>query len=207
MIAALFVEKGGVYYNRANVDCWDQERDARKYAGPWVVVAHPPCQRWGSFAEINYKRWGGEHNRPGNDDGCFNSALGSVRHWGGVLEHPAKSQAWKCFGLAKPNPAGGWSRSDIGWVCAVWQSAYGHKANKATWLYFRGEGKPSDLDWRHVIGTHQCGFHDQRGKSRNKPTLSRKLASETPIAFAEVLLSLARTSRASVTDEPDLEDF
>ena len=34
MIAALFVEHGGVYYGMPNVDPWDEERDARKYAGP-----------------------------------------------------------------------------------------------------------------------------------------------------------------------------
>ena len=43
MIAALFVETGGVYFGLPNVDPWDEERDARLYDGPWPVVAHPPC--------------------------------------------------------------------------------------------------------------------------------------------------------------------
>jgi hypothetical protein len=206
MIAALYVETNGVYFGRTDVDPWDESRDARQYAGPWPVVAHPPCQRWGSLAIANFARWGGEHNRPGNDGGCFLAALIAVRKWGGVLEHPAKTRAWKFFGLTRPSSSGGWSPCDCGWVCEVWQSVYGHKANKATWLYYCGEAKPVELDWRHLIGTHQCGFHDQRGKSRNKPTISGPAASRTPKAFSEVLLSLARTSRPAKQDDLDLED-
>jgi hypothetical protein len=41
MIAALFVERDGVYFGLPGVDPWDQVRDARLYAGPWPVVAHP----------------------------------------------------------------------------------------------------------------------------------------------------------------------
>jgi len=48
-IAALYVTPQGAYYNIDNVDPWDEERDARNYSGPWPVVAHPPCQRWGKM--------------------------------------------------------------------------------------------------------------------------------------------------------------
>ena len=48
MIAALYVQRGGVYFDLAGVDPWDEQRDARRYAGPWPVVAHPPCARWSS---------------------------------------------------------------------------------------------------------------------------------------------------------------
>jgi hypothetical protein len=98
VIAALFVARDGEYWDRPDVDAWDIERDARKYAGPHPVVAHPPCQLWVNFAALNYKRYGGEHNKPGNDLGCFESALASVRRWGGVLEHPANTNAWKAHG-------------------------------------------------------------------------------------------------------------
>ena len=93
-VAALFVQKDGCYTNLDHVDAWPESRDARLYDGPFPVVAHPPCQLWGALAAVNYARWGGEHNRPGNDDGCFYSALQSVRRFGGVLEHPAKSRAF-----------------------------------------------------------------------------------------------------------------
>lgn len=38
-IAALYVQRDGVYYGLPDVDPWDEERDARLYAGPWPVVA------------------------------------------------------------------------------------------------------------------------------------------------------------------------
>jgi len=194
MVAALFVQLDGCYSKIPGIDLWDESRDARFYKGPHAVIAHPPCQLWGALAAVNYSRWGGEHNRPGNDYGCFQSALHSVNEFRGVLEHPAKTRAWAKYGLVKPTGTG-WTRSGKGWVCEVWQSAYGHRANKATWLYYRGDNEPFELDWRRPRGTHQIGFQDQRGKYRNKPTLGRREANATPIEFADVLLSLALLSR------------
>lgn len=196
-VAALFVDPSGIYSTRGNVDCWGVDRDARKYAGPHPVVAHPPCQLWGRFAKINYIRWGGEHNKPGNDKGCFNAALLSVERFGGVLEHPADSYAWPEYGLLRPIH-GLWTafkRVDRwGYVCEVWQSAYGHPARKRTWLYYCGP-TPTELRWSRTPGTHQIGFHDQRGKANNKPTISGKAASASPPAFADELISLARRVR------------
>lgn len=194
MIAALFVQENGCYADSENIDAWPEARDARTYTGDLPVVAHPPCQLWGAMAAVNYSRWGGEHNKPGNDQGCFASALASVNRCGGVLEHPAKTRAWAAHGLEKPAGTG-WSRSGDGWVCEVWQSAYGHRANKATWLYYRGASKPFELDWSRPVGSHQVGFQDQRGKARNKPTLSKREANATPESFKAVLVALALHSR------------
>jgi len=191
MIAALFVATNGAYADLPGVDLWDEARDARLYAGPHPVVAHPPCQRWGALAHVNYARWGGEHNRPGNDGGCFASALASVEAYGGVLEHPRGSGAWDAFGLVKPRGRG-WHRSGMGHTCEVWQSAYGHRANKATWLYCVGMPL-GDLDWSRPVGSHQVGYHDQRGKDRNKPTLSTAEANATPPAFRDLLIGMARS--------------
>lgn len=195
MIAALFVETGGCYFGLPDIDPWDIERDARHYRGPHAVIAHPPCERWGAMAAVNYARWGGEHNRPGNDGGCFLAALRAVEKWGGVLEHPKASRAWTHYGLAKPLP-GQWIPSVIGWVCEVWQSAYGHRANKATWLYFVSQAPPPELRWDRPRGSHQIGFHDQRGKDANKPTLCRKQARATPIEFRNTLIRLVKESLA-----------
>ncbi len=192
-VAALFVQTGGCYFKLPHVDPWDIERDARKYAGPHPVVAHPPCQRWGRLGAANFHRWGGEHNRPGNDGGCFHAAVRAVERFGGVLEHPAYSQAWPTFGLATPRPER-WVPSAFGWVCQVSQSAYGHRARKLTWLYYVGP-KPPDMDWRDLPGTHQVGFPDRRGKERNKPTLSQRDANATPPAFRDALIELAMSAR------------
>lgn len=135
MIAALYVERGGPYFGRADVDPWDKERDARLYNGPHPVVAHPPCARWCRLSKLVASRGG---RAVGDDDGCFASALASVRTWGGVLEHPAESLAWPAFGLPRPT-RGGWTLDiDGGWTCVIDQAAYGHAAPKATWLYAFG---------------------------------------------------------------------
>jgi hypothetical protein len=207
MIAALFVETDGCYFNLPNVDPWDITRDARKYHYLYPVVAHPPCQRWGALGAASYARWGGDHNLPGNDGGCFLSAFMSVNASCGVLEHPAKTNAFASRNIQIPRGIG-WKRhfgNPVFWqenfgdgfyyVCEVWQSAYGHKANKATWLYYVGKKPPFDLDWSRPKGTHQIGFQDQRGKEKNKPTLSKKDANATPPAFRDVLIRLAEHSR------------
>lgn len=193
MIAALFVQNGGCYYGIDGIDPWDIDRDARLYQGPFPVVAHPPCQLWTRFAHVNFKRWGGEHNRPGNDGGCFASALDSLRKFGGVLEHPAFSDAWKAFNLPRP-VHGKWTESNGLWVCEVWQSAYGHKARKRTWLLYSGKTAPHELRWDRPEAEYQIGFHDQRGKARNKPTISGKAASATPLEFRNELILLAKRS-------------
>jgi hypothetical protein len=48
-IAALFVDPKGAYAGLPDVDLWGEARDARLYDGPYSVVAHPPCQRWGKL--------------------------------------------------------------------------------------------------------------------------------------------------------------
>lgn len=190
MIAALFVDEAGVYSTASNVDIWGPTKDARNYDGPHAVIAHPPCQLWGPFANVNFARYGGEHNRPGNDGGCFASALASVRRFRGVLEHPAFSRAWPAHDLKKPSGTG-WSKANENeWVCEVWQSAYGHLARKRTWLLYVGDSWPKEMRWDRKPGTHQIGFHDQRGKEKNKPSISGKAASATPKEFMHDLIAL-----------------
>ena len=197
-VAALFVESHGAYFDLPGVDVWDITLDARKYQCPYPVVAHPPCNLWVSFAFVNYKRYGGEHNKPGNDGGCFTSALASVREYGGVLEHPAFSHAWSVHGLVPPTGIGWEPRGNGEWVCEVWQSAYGHRARKRTWLFYKGLTAPFELCWERKPAAYQIGYHDQRGKARNKPTVGKKEASRTPVEFRDVLLALARGSRYGV---------
>lgn len=195
-IAALYVETGGVYYGLPGVDPWDEARDARQYAGPHPVVAHPPCGRWCQLAPVNEARWGA---RIGDDGGCFAAALKAVRRWGGVLEHPAYSLAWPRFMLTPPT-RGLWLRSllDDGWVTEVSQSAYGHPARKRTWLYLVGD--PLELDWRDPDGECVVGAGVHTGQSAGRPRISGATASATPHAFRDVLLRLARARLARSRD-------
>lgn len=201
-LAALFVDGAGVYSGLAEVDCWGIERDARTYHGPHPVVAHPPCQRWGRF-------WHGSTRKPhqfamGDDDGCFASALASVRKWGGVLEHPADSHAWAAFGLLAPPRVGGWRPADLlgGFTCYVEQGHYGHFSRKPTWLYAVGCDLPR-LIWGpspqrlHPVAVERHGYEKARrigmcamigGKRKTE------LRNATPPAFRDALLDIARTA-------------
>lgn len=194
LIAALFVETGGAYFGLEGVDPWDRARDARRYPGPWPVVAHPPCERWCRLAKFIESRH--PHMRVGDDDGCFAAALDAVRAWGGVLEHPAWSLAWPTFDLAIP-PSSGWARALCGgWVCEVAQSAYGHRARKLTWLYGFGI-RPRDLRWDKPVGEAVVACCDRRGdgtywRRSDRPRLARGSSSSSPPAFRDLLLDLAR---------------
>lgn len=185
MIAALFVAKNGCYFGLPNVDPWDESRDARLYAGPWPVVAHPPCQRWSQMNRVNASRWG---FKIGEDDGCFESALASVRRWGGVLEHPAGSMAFAAFGI--PRPGGVWTLTmDGDWITCVRQSSYGHRATKRTWLLYHGDSPPPAIDWRATRGTHQIGGFDV-----TLPQLPRSERAATPLAFRDLLIAIAQSA-------------
>lgn len=203
IVAALYVEEGGAYCGLPDVMPWTKAMDARTYAGPWPVVAHPECQRWGRF-------WHGSTRKPhqfelGADDGVFASALLSVRLWGGVLEHPEGSHAWRAFGLNAPPRDGGWVSADFdgGWTCCVEQGHYGHISRKASWLYARGVALPS-LIWGssgqriHPVALAKHGYEKARrigmmamvgGKDKTK------IRNATPIPFRDLLLSIARTAR------------
>lgn len=198
MIAALFVDPRGIYSSLPDVDVWGEDRDARLYAGPWPVVAHPPCDRWGAYATGGPAAPGTRVR--GDDGGCFASALASVRRWGGVLEHPARSSAWRVHGLEHPPPRGGWvSAGDmVGWTCCVEQGHYGHAARKPTWLYAvrvalptlaRG---PAPETWRDDP-TRSARWKARAERDGVCVLLSRRQRAATPLAFASVLVEMARS--------------
>lgn len=205
VIAALFVETGGCYFGLPDVDPWDKARDARDYRGPWSVVAHPPCERWGNywFGGPTVVRRGTGYLTMGDDRGCFAAALRCVRQFGGVLEHPQGSHAWEHYGLKPPGFAG-WTAADFmgGWTCRVEQGAYGHRARKATWLYAAGVDLPS-LAWGRADGSFDLlDVHGGKGQDRARliktgicQQMSKRQRAATPIPFRDLLLSIARTAR------------
>jgi hypothetical protein len=200
MIAALFIETGGVYWGLEDVDPWDKERDARLYAGPYPCVAHPPCERWGRYW------YGGPSAKvrrtKGDDGGCFEAALAAVELWGGVLEHPEASAAWRVFGLHAPPRGGGWVTTRKGWTCCVEQGHYGHRARKATWLYAVTISPPS-LRWGRSLARARLddGFHSSAERRaaralgvRPVERLSHRERAATPIPFRDLLLGIASGS-------------
>jgi hypothetical protein len=206
MIAALFVETGGPYFNLAGVDPWDEARDARTYEGPYPVIAHPPCQRWGRF-------WHGSTRKPhqfnlGDDGGCFQAAFRSVRRWSGVLEHPADSRAFGHFGLPIPKRAAGWTAPDTcgGRSCYVEQGHYGHAARKATWLYAVGIEFP-ELIWARGEQRIPQWMLDRYGyeKARRIGVVAMvggkdktAIRNRTPIPFRDLLISMTKNPKQSI---------
>ena len=207
-IAALYVQTNGCYFGVSGVDPWDEARDARNYNGPYPVVAHPPCQRWGKFwaGQPLYIKRTGIRKVLGDDGGCFEAALRDVRRYGGVLEHPEHSKAWPHFGLAKPPRKGGWIKADNygGWTCRVEQGRYGHYANKPTWLYAVGCELP-ELDWGvtrvteadfpiEAIAKHGIDYCRRAGalafKGGGKDSAPRI---GTPKPFRDLLIDMARS--------------
>lgn len=215
-VAALYVETGGCYFNLPGVkvvghgeDHADGQTtvhlDGRNYTGPWSVVAHPSCKRWGRF-------WHGSTRKPhqfkmGDDGGCFAHALGMVRKLGGVLEHPCDSKAWAYFNLNPPPRGGGWVSADMfgGWTCCVDQGHYGHFANKLTWLYVNGVDPDElpELTWGkgeqrlHPVALKKHGYAKARrigimamvgGKDKVR------IRNRTPLPFRDILLGLARSA-------------
>lgn len=210
MIAALYVERGGVYFGLDDVDPWDEDRDARAYAGPHPVVAHPPCQRWGRF-------WHGSPRKPhqfklGDDKGCFKAALAAVRKFGGVLEHPADSHAFgkaPGFSLPIPERGAGWTAPalfDPGRSCYVEQRHYGHDARKPTWLYAVGIDFP-DLTWtlseQHIPQWMLDRYGYERARRYGVVSMiggkdKTIIRDRSPEPFRDLLLSIARTAVGTI---------
>ncbi|NBW19736.1 MAG: hypothetical protein EBR82_68365 [Caulobacteraceae bacterium] len=217
MIAALYVDPDGVYAGRPDIDAWCELRDARCYAGPYPVVAHPPCQRWGRF-------WHGSTRKPhqyklGDDKGCFKSALMALHRWGGVIEHPCDSHAWTNFKMDPPRRHAGWMWTrppvvddvllDGEWhTCYVEQGHYGHMSRKMTWLLAQGieRDRLPELNWSkgkqrlHPTALARYGYAKARrigmtamvgGKNKTK------IRNATPPAFRDVLIGIAQLAKST----------
>lgn len=206
MIAALYVETGGCYTGLPGVDAWDIERDARTYRGPWPVVAHPPCTRWGKmwFGQPLAVGKGKPKEKLGDDDGCFPRALWAVRTFGGILEHPWQSRAWPYFGLTVPPRSGGWVKADNwgGWTCCIEQRPYGHYARKPTMLYAvccelpelhwgKGERRLDANVVQRMGLARAIKLGEVGGKGGGKDSTARI---HTPTPFRDLLISIAASA-------------
>ena len=125
-VAVLFARADSTYKTMPQCDVWDADRDARKWPGGVPVVAHPPCRAWGTLRHM-------AKPRPDEKELAL-FAIAQVRKFGGVLEHPARSTLWPVGGLPAPGQVDAWG----GWTLPIYQSDWGHRAEKATLLYVVG---------------------------------------------------------------------
>ncbi len=167
-VSALFARSDSCYFDLL-FDVWDASRDARRYAGPWPVVAHPPCRGWGRL-----RRWA--KPRIGELSLAL-FAVDAVRRWGGVLEHPHASSLWGAVGLPRP----GFVDSYGGFTLLVDQGWWGHSAPKPTWLYVVGIA-------RRDVGELPVQLHRAAGRTLG---LSPSERERTPPRFAKWLVALA----------------
>lgn len=124
--AVLYADPAGPYPLLCR-DVWTKSRDARGYAGPYPVVAHPPCGPWGRLKAFCTRQ----------DPQLAVLAVDQVRRWGGVLEHPEGSSLWERCGLPSP-----FERVPLiaprEWSLTIDQARFGHPCRKQTWLFFSG---------------------------------------------------------------------
>lgn len=195
-VAALYVDPRGPYPKMAGVDCWDEGRDARLYAGPHPVVAHPPCGPWSKPHMCSAKTL-----RESLD--CGPRAVEQVRRLGGVLEQPAGSKLWIHCELSAP-----FTESDgRGFSLEVQQVSWGHVACKNTWLYLVGidralavSGVKTGGEPTHWVsgGRNPLRKNGKQGGGVVPPGIkvcSAQQRRRTPPLFAEWLVALARSVR------------
>ena len=204
MINALFVETDGVYFNQPNILAWDIKKNAFNCNNGAPAICHPPCKRWGRY-------WSGGPSAKvkrllGDDGNCFAHSLWYVRTFGGVIEHPEASHAYKFYGLNKPPKNGGWVKADEfgGLTCCVEQGHYGHKARKATWLYIN-KVNPIELKWgkseatqKMELSPHSKEQADKIRSEENYKPIKRLTKYErlaTPIEFRDLLIELASNNQ------------
>lgn len=162
-VAALYIDPKGPYPDLA-VECYDADRDARRYEGPHRVIAHPPCAQWGRLRYMAKRGDGQKVLGP--------IAVDQVREYGGVLEHPAESSLWLYCGL--PLPGSLFADEFGGRSYVIQQGDFGHVAPKLTWLY--------------AVGLSPCPLHMPRGKQPGRVELQGKRQRLlTPPPLAELL--------------------
>ncbi len=188
-VAVLYVDARGPYPGLV-LQWFDEDRDARTYAGPWPVVAHPPCGPWSALRRFCSSQ----------EAACAPHAVDVVRCYGGVLEHPAGSTLWAHCGMPRPGELPDrWG----GRTLEVQQCDWGHVARKRTWLYIVGAGplppRPEAREPTHWASGSRGARANREGASvpEGIKVCSARQRRRTPPDFAAWLLEVARTRRNS----------
>lgn len=179
-VAVLFARCDSVYKTLPGCDVYDIDRDARTFQGGMPVVAHPPCRMWGRLRQF-------AKGRPDEKQlGVW--AVEQVRTCGGVLEHPSESSLFNHCRMPHPNE---FPDEYGGWTIEVEQFHWGHRAEKATWLYIVGCPPSSlpEIPRRPGRPTHCV----RPTKSYPRlPSITKSEREHTPPPLAEWLVELAR---------------
>ncbi len=133
---------------------------------------------------------------PAGEKDAARWAVAQVRRWGGVLEHPWASSLWADRNLPRPGCGGD---AFGGFSLYVLQKWWGHRADKATWLYVCGI-RPRDvpampLSFRESPCVVTSSLY-RRGDPQWKPHLPKSEREHTPDAFARWLVKLAQSCAA-----------
>jgi hypothetical protein len=192
-VAVLFARADSVYKTLPDCDVWDIERDALRWPGGAPVVAHPPCRAWGRLSHMAKPRAGEKQ--------LAIWAVGQVRRFGGVLEHPRGSRLWAEMNLPRP----GQFDSFGGFTIGISQHWWGHRAEKLTLLYVVGLDlsalPPIPLSLErptHVIAQARQARPDLgrgrlvKGMPKWRPEVSAAERERTPPQLAEWLCQVAR---------------
>ena len=194
MISILFARRDSIYKS-LDCDVWDEDRNALEWQGGNPVVCHPPCRAWGQlrhmakpiFGERDLAIW----------------AIAKVREFGGVLEHPYKSVLWIELNLPEP----GFVDDYGGFTLPIFQSWFGHKADKPTKLYICGLPRKNMPAIPLVLGDAKyiCGTSGRRvngtrlrpGDLGYRPEISKSEREHTPLALAQWLCEVAMRVKKS----------
>lgn len=169
--AVLYARKNSIYKQFNDLDVYDQERDAFSFNSNLPVIAHPPCRLWGKLKHQSkaplYEKYTALH------------AVTVVQQNGGVIEHPAFSKLWHAADLPFPQSFDKYG----GFTLPIYQSWFGHKADKPTWLYFVGL-TPSQLP--------ALPFHLGKSNKLIRNSGSMLFREGTPLELAKYLSACCR---------------
>jgi len=179
LVAVLFARKDSIYRSLPGTDVYDIERNALGWCGGFPVVAHPPCRAWGRLRHF-------ARPRQGETDLAL-WAVDQVRKFGGVLEHPSRSTLWQAAGLPLPG-----QRDEFGgFTLPILQWWFGHRADKATWLYFCGVSPGSLPPLPFRLGEAEYVVQSLKD---SRPHITKAEREATPLHLAEWLLQAARST-------------
>jgi hypothetical protein len=190
-VAVLFARADSIYKSIGNLDVFDAERDARNYQGPHPIIAHPPCRGWGCLRMMS--------KVTPEEKALGSRAVEQVRKWGGVLEHPRGSTFWKAAGLPR---SGAGPDFHGGFTLMIEQWWWGHRAQKATWLYICGCTRAEVPAMPLKFGTAPNVVTNIHGLRSGMPGYRKEITERereaTPPAFAAWLVDLARVCRIKI---------